>query len=180
MRRVHLAKTVSGRENFSRRNLGAGAGTVKFRGRPQVRDRHFHHSRIVKGHHCRALGWATSLAIFAIALMLHARAVSGVVLPTDLHSPGWGGLLGPSFAFRCLATATAAIALPAIPAALLFTTSIFGLASTRADWGVCATLMVVGYVALLTLLARAGTLLLGDDGRAAVACRARLRAPRHA
>ena len=110
-----------------------------------------------KGRRRRALGWATSLAIFAIVLILHARAVSGVVLPTDLHSPGWGGLLGPGFAFRSLAIATAAIALPAIPAALLFTTSIFGLASIRADWGVRATLMVAGYFALLTLIARADT-----------------------
>jgi hypothetical protein len=112
---------------------------------------------LVQGHRRRALGWATSLAIFAIAVILHARAVSGVVLPTDLHSPGWGGLLGPGFALRSLTLATAAIALPAIPAALLFTTSIFGLVSSRADWGVRATLMVAGYVALLSLIARADT-----------------------
>jgi hypothetical protein len=112
---------------------------------------------LVEGPRRRALGWTASLAIFVIVLMLHARAVSGVVLPTDLHSPGWGGLLGPGFAFRSLALATAAIALPAIPAALLFTTSLFGLASIRADWGVRATLMVAGYVALLAIIARADT-----------------------
>lgn len=104
-----------------------------------------------------AFGWVAALALFALALTLHARAVEGVVLATDLHSPGWSGLLGPGFAFRSLALTTAAIALPAVPAALLFTLSLFGLASLRSDWAVRSGLMVAGYLALLALFARPDT-----------------------
>ena len=112
---------------------------------------------VVEHRRREAFGWAAAVALFAVALILHAGAVSAVVLPTDLHSPGWSGLLGPGFAIRSLAQTSAATVLPPVPVALLLTLALFGLASLRTGWALRASLMVVGYLAMVALFARADT-----------------------
>ena len=104
-----------------------------------------------------AIGWGATLLLFAIVMALHATAVSQVVRPDDLPSPGWSGLLGPGFALRGLAMSTTAILLPIVAAALLFALSLFGWLSSQADWAPRAAAMIVGYVALLALFARPDT-----------------------
>lgn len=104
-----------------------------------------------------AAGWGAVVALFAIALGLHAIAVARVVRSDDLVSLGWNGLLGPGYALRSLAIATPATLLPTVVAALLFTLSLFGWCSLRSAWALRAGLMTAGYIALLALFARTDT-----------------------
>ncbi|MEO5640717.1 MAG: hypothetical protein ABIQ98_03005 [Sphingomicrobium sp.] len=101
-----------------------------------------------------AIGWGATLLFFAIVMAVHATAVSHVVRPDDLPSPGWSGLLGPGFALRSLAMATPATLLPIAVGGPLFALSLFGWLSSRADWALRAAAMIVGYVAILALFAR--------------------------
>lgn len=104
-----------------------------------------------------AAGWAAGIAVFAVYLAWHAARVAEVVLPTDLASPGWQGLLGPWFALKAFAAVSAATILPHVLAALLLILSLFGWLSLRTQWGLRAGLLSLGYGAMLALFARADT-----------------------
>ena len=104
-----------------------------------------------------AAGWAAGLALFAAYLAWHAARVAEVVLPTDLASPGWQGLLGAGFALKAFAAVTGATILPPVLAAAILVLSLFGWMSVRTDWGLRAALMTLGYGAMLALFARADT-----------------------
>ena len=107
---------------------------------------------------CReALGWAAAVALFAVALAIHAQLVAQVVTPGDLASPGWNALLGVRFALQAFAMVSSAVALPpslAIPVILL---SLFGWGSVATGWGLRVTLLLLGYGLMLALFARADT-----------------------
>lgn len=104
-----------------------------------------------------AAGWAAGLALFVAYLAWHAARVAEVVLPTDLASPGWQGLLGAGFALKAFAAVTGAMILPPVLAAAILVLSLFGWMSVRTDWGLRAALMTLGYGAMLALFARADT-----------------------
>jgi hypothetical protein len=104
-----------------------------------------------------AAGWTAAVAIFAAYLALHAHWVSNNVLPGDLASPGWSGLLGPQFALKSIAKVTMGIRLPDVLAAALLVLSLFGWASVRSAWALRAFLLLLGYGAMLALFARADT-----------------------
>lgn len=104
-----------------------------------------------------ALGWGAVVALFAIALVAHAQMVATVVRPEDLASPGWSGLLGARFALTALSMVSSATALPtgiALPIVIL---SLFGWLSVATGWALRASLLLVGYGAMLALFARADT-----------------------
>jgi hypothetical protein len=104
-----------------------------------------------------AMGWAITIALFAVALVLHARMVATVVLPGDLASPGWNALLGPRFALSSLSMVSSATALPRSLAAVILLLSMFGWASVATGWALRASLLLLGYAAMLALFARADT-----------------------
>jgi hypothetical protein len=104
-----------------------------------------------------ALGWTLAVALFALALVLHARMVATVVLPGDLASPGWNAGLGARFALNSLSMVSSAVALPRPLAAIVLLLSLFGWASVRTGWALRTSLLLLGYGAMLALFARADT-----------------------
>lgn len=104
-----------------------------------------------------ALGWCVPVILFALALALHAQMVATVVRPDDLASPGWQGLLGVRFALTSFAAVSSATALPKAIALMVIMLSLFGWASVRTGWALRATLLLVGYGAMLALFARPDT-----------------------
>ena len=104
-----------------------------------------------------ALGWAAVVALFAVALFVHAQMVATVVRPDDLASPGWNALLGIRFALTAFSTVSSATALPQALAAVVIMLSLFGWMSVRTGWALRASLLLLGYGAMLALFARPDT-----------------------
>jgi hypothetical protein len=104
-----------------------------------------------------AMGWAAAIALFAVALALHAQMVGQVVRPGDLASPGWNALLGARFALQAFTTVSSAIALPQSLAIPIIILSLFGWSSVATGWGLRVTLLLFGYGLMLALFARADT-----------------------
>lgn len=104
-----------------------------------------------------ALGWTAVVAMYAVAMFAHAEMVASVVRPGDPASPGWSAALGPRFALASLAKVSAATALPAGIAAAALLMSLFGWLSVAAGWALRASLLLLGYGAMLALFARADT-----------------------
>lgn len=104
-----------------------------------------------------ALGWTTLVAIFALALYAHAQMVATVVRPDDMASPGWSAMLGLRFALSAFATVSSATALPAALAAMTIILSLFGWLSVATGWALRASLLLLGYGAMLALFARPDT-----------------------
>lgn len=104
-----------------------------------------------------ALGWAAIVAVFAAALFAHAAMVATVVTPSDLASPGWNAMLGARFALTALSTVSSATALPAPLAMVVLLLSLFGWLSVATGWALRASLLLLGYGAMLALFARADT-----------------------
>ena len=104
-----------------------------------------------------SIGWGVVLALFADAMMFHAAMVATVVRPDDLASPGWNALLGVRFSLNAFAMVSSTTALPASLAAVAIILSLFGWASVRTDWALRASLLLIGYGAMLALFARPDT-----------------------
>ncbi|QDP18802.1 hypothetical protein [Sphingomonas xanthus] len=104
-----------------------------------------------------AAGWALIVTLFSMYMTLHAQWVAEVVRPDDLTSPGWSETLGVQFALKSLAKVTFGIRMPDVLAMSALVLSLFGWASIKSGWALRATLLVLGYAALLALLARADT-----------------------
>lgn len=104
-----------------------------------------------------AAAWCSVVVLFGIYLTFHAYWVSQVVLPGDPPSPGWSGLNGLQFALKSIAKVTFGFQLPQAVALALLLLSLFGWASVKTGWALRSTLLVVGYVAMLALLARPDT-----------------------
>jgi hypothetical protein len=104
-----------------------------------------------------AAGWALIIVLFGIYMTLHAQWVSEVVRPGDPASPGWSRMLGAQFALKSIAKVTFGIRVSDAIGAGLLTLSLFGWASVKTGWALRATLLLVGYAAMLALFARADT-----------------------
>ena len=104
-----------------------------------------------------AIGWGAAVALFAAVLGVHAAMVATVVRPDDLASPGWNALLGVGFALKAFAMVSSAVALPQGVAALVILLSLFGWAAVATGWATRATILLLGYGAMLALFARADT-----------------------
>jgi hypothetical protein len=107
-----------------------------------------------EGERREALAWAAAIALFAVALAVHAYAVAGVTGPLDPASPGWAGLLGPGFTVRAMTLATALQLLPLWLAAPLVGAALFGWASWGDPAGKRVAAVLGGYGAVLALFAR--------------------------
>jgi hypothetical protein len=104
-----------------------------------------------------AAGWALAVVLFGIYMTLHAQWVSQVVLPGDPPSPGWSRMLGAQFALKSIAKVTFGIQMADAIAAGLLVLSLFGWASVKTGWALRATLLLLGYGAMLAMFARADT-----------------------
>ena len=90
-------------------------------------------------------------------MVLHARAVAGVVMPLDPASPGWAGLLGPGFFVTTLAVSTALMLAPIWLAAILIALSLVGWAAWRDPLAARALATFAAYGLLLSVAGRPDT-----------------------
>lgn len=104
-----------------------------------------------------ALGWAATVVVLAVVVVLHAQAVAQVVRPLDPASPGWSGLLGPGFFVTTLAVSTALMLAPLWLAALLLALSFTGWAAWRDPLATRALAMFAAYGVLLSVAGRPDT-----------------------
>lgn len=112
---------------------------------------------LITGRRREALAWLAAIAVFGVVVVLHAYQVAAVVRPEDLVSPGWAGMMGPSYFLRALATVTPLGMLPGALASGLLVLSWFGWWSIPADWALPPALVIGGYGMLIALFARADT-----------------------
>ena len=110
-----------------------------------------------EGNRREALGWAATLAIFAVVIAFHAYAVSLVVHPTDPASPGWAGMLGFGFFVKTMQLSTALDLAPLWLAAPLVGLTLFGWSAWNSPLALRALVVFAGYAALLGLFGRTDT-----------------------
>lgn len=104
-----------------------------------------------------ALAWSSTIALLAVVVVLHARAVAEVVQPLDPASPGWAGMLGFGFFTMTISISTAlSLAWPWL-AALLVGLSLAGWAAWRDPLGVRVFATLAAYALLLSLFGRPDT-----------------------
>ena len=111
----------------------------------------------VEGDRREALGWASGLALLAVAVVAHAHAVAQVVTPVDPASPGWAGMLGFGFFVEAMTLSTALRLAPMWLAALLMGLTLFGWAAWRDLTGIRALATFSAYAVLIALFGRVDT-----------------------
>jgi hypothetical protein len=111
----------------------------------------------VEGQRRESRAWAGTLAVLAIVVILHARAVGQVVRPLDPASPGWSGMLGFGFFVKTMGLSTALNLAPGWVAALLVGLALFGWSAWRDPLALRALAMFCGYAVLLALFGRVDT-----------------------
>lgn len=104
-----------------------------------------------------AAGWCAGLAVFAVAIAVHAHAVAQVVGPLDPVSPGWDAMLGPGFFVNTMAMSTALAILPLWLAAPLVVLALMGWSAWNLPLAHRTLAVLLAYAALLALFARADT-----------------------
>lgn len=110
-----------------------------------------------EGSRREALAWLGAIAILAVAVALHARAVAEVVHPLDPASPGWVGMLGFGFFVRTMSISTALALAPLWLAAPLVAIALIGWTSWRDPLALRALAMFAAYALLLSLFGRTDT-----------------------
>ncbi len=98
--------------------------------------------------------WALSVALFGLAMLLHTRAVSAVVLPGDPASPGWVAPGGWRYVLAALRASTVLGYLPGPIAAIAVPLALLGWLSRRDATSTLAALYLAGFAVMLTLLGR--------------------------
>lgn len=109
------------------------------------------------GQRKEAFGWAATVAVLAVVVALHARAVAEVVTPLDPVSPGWAGMLGPGFFVTTLSVSTVLMLAPLWLGAILVALSLVGWAAWRDPLATRALAMFIAYGALLSVAGRPDT-----------------------
>ncbi|TIX51053.1 hypothetical protein [Alteraurantiacibacter aquimixticola] len=94
------------------------------------------------------------LAIYAVALGLHANAVAEYRLPGDASSPGWSGLIGPQMALFSLTHLTVLLFLPVALAAPIAVLPLIGWIGLGGRLGLVATGWFTGFALAIALFAR--------------------------
>jgi len=110
-----------------------------------------------EGFRREAIGWATTLGIFALVLAAHAVAVHGVTSALDAASPGWSGLHGFGLFVRAMSLATGLTLLPVLAAAPLVALALFGWASWRDPLALRTAATFCAYALVISLFARIDT-----------------------
>jgi hypothetical protein len=110
---------------------------------------------IFEGRWREVMAWGLLICAFAAGLYAHYVAVSALVTPSDLASPGWAEMGGMHAAVRALTMTSALRALPEFIAALAIPLALFGWTSWRGAIGLRGTLYLAGYSFMLMLIGRA-------------------------
>jgi hypothetical protein len=111
----------------------------------------------LEGERRESLGWIAALALFAVALGVHAYAVTGVTGPLDPASPGWAGLQGFGLFVKSLTLATALQMLPLWAGALLVGLALLGWAAWDDPLGARMIAILAAYAAVIGIFARLDT-----------------------
>ena len=98
--------------------------------------------------------WALVAVLFAGGLALHAAQVAEVQLPTDLHSPGWIGGLGPRAVLLALVNTTLLHLLPMQLALVIALLPALGWLALGGREGRFAVLLLGGYALMIALFSR--------------------------
>lgn len=98
--------------------------------------------------------WSGVVALFGIALTLHAAQVATVVLPGDPTSPGWAALGGWRFFISAMRLTTPLTLMPLWVSALAVPLALLGWASWRTPWALRTLAILCGYALMLTLFGR--------------------------
>lgn len=112
---------------------------------------------LAEGFRREAIGWAATLAIFALVLAAHAVAVHDVTTALDAASPGWSGLHGFGLFVRAMTLATGLTLLPLLVAAPLVVLALFGWASWRDPLALRTAATFCAYAVVISLFARLDT-----------------------
>ena len=110
-----------------------------------------------EGRRRETIGWTLAIVLFGAVVAAHAVAVSHVVRPGDMASPGWSGMLGFGFFVKVMTLATALSAIPAVLAAPLVGLALVGWAGWRDPLAVRVLATLMGYAVLLALFCRVDT-----------------------
>jgi len=111
----------------------------------------------LEGERREALGWGLALALFGVALGVHAYAVAGVTGPMDPASPGWAGLLGFGFFVKSLTLATALQLFPLAAGAAFVGLTLFGWAAWDDPLALRMITILATYATAIGLFARIDT-----------------------
>lgn len=112
---------------------------------------------LLEGRRREALAWGLTLAVLAIVVALHARAVAEVVTVTDPVSPGWSGLLGFGFFVKTIGISTALAIAPLWLAALLVALALFGWGAWNDTVALRALIVLSGYAGVIGIFGRVDT-----------------------
>jgi hypothetical protein len=104
-----------------------------------------------------ALAWLGAIAIFGVALALHAYHVSLIVREGDLASSGWNALGGWPLYISVTATATPLIHLPEWVARIVIPLCFFGWWSVRSEITLRVLGLIAGYCVMIMVFARPNT-----------------------
>ncbi|OWK32451.1 hypothetical protein [Sphingomonas mucosissima] len=108
---------------------------------------------LLEGQRREAAGWAGALALFAVAVVLHAQAVASVTGPLDQSLAAWSGASGFGFAVRAVASATALSLLPPALGAIAVALSLAGWSAWRDPLAARALATIVVQLLSMSFLA---------------------------
>lgn len=112
---------------------------------------------LAEGRRREALGWAATLGVLAVVVLLHAQAVATVVRDTDPASPGWADMLGFGFFVKTMNISTALDLAPLWLGAPLVGLALFGWSAWRSPLAVRVLATLLAYAVLLGLFGRTDT-----------------------
>ena len=107
---------------------------------------------LAEGRRRELLGWIAAVALLAIVLLLHARAVAGVVHPLDQPMTEWAGIPGFGAAVRASVLSTALTLVPMALATPLVALALAGWAGWRDPLAARALATLAACLTLLSLL----------------------------
>ncbi len=101
-----------------------------------------------------AAGWAAAIALFGMALFLHAEQVAAVTRAADPASPGWMAVGGwPAFV-RAMAGTSALRVFPTVVAAVIVPLSLVGWLAWPSRTGLFGLLLLGGYALVFMVFGR--------------------------
>lgn len=101
-----------------------------------------------------ALAWIGAVAIFIMALGLHAAAVAAVTLPGDPTSPGWNALGGWRFFLSAMRLTTPLTLFPLWASALLIPLALLGWGAWKSVTALRVLAVLCGYATMLMIFGR--------------------------
>ncbi len=112
---------------------------------------------LVEGARREAAAWFGVTLVLAMAVAVHAHAVSQVVRPLDATSPGWADMQGFGLFVKAMTLSTALTLAPLAIAAPLVALALFGWSACRDDFALRVLATLSGYALLIALSGRADT-----------------------